>query len=132
MTTHDLGDVERLSDRVAILHRGRIVADAGPDALVASSPSVLAFRLHAVPEPASLERLAAAVAKVSREAAVVAAPRRGAFTITGSGPTADLTAVVAAWAVREGSLIVELRAGAASLEDRYVELTGDRDVESVA
>jgi hypothetical protein len=29
-------------------------------------------------------------------------------------------------------LIVELRAGATSLESRYLELTGDRDVEDVA
>ena len=29
----------------------------------------------------------------------------------------------------EGLLIVELRAGSASLEDRYLELTGDHDVE---
>ena len=41
-------------------------------------------------------------------------------------------AAIAAWAAREGLLIVELRAGAASLEERYLELTGDRDVEAVA
>ena len=34
------------------------------------------------------------------------------------------------WAAREGLLVVELRAGAASLEERYLELTGDRDVEA--
>ena len=39
---------------------------------------------------------------------------------------------IAAWAAREGLLIVELRAGAASLEERYLELTGDADVEDVA
>ena len=39
---------------------------------------------------------------------------------------------LAAWAARHGLLIVELRAGAASLEERYLELTGDADVEAVA
>ncbi len=35
LSTHDLAEAERLCDRVAILHRGRIVADAAPAALLA-------------------------------------------------------------------------------------------------
>jgi hypothetical protein len=50
--------------------------------------------------------------------------------VTGAGAAADVVAEIATWAVREGLLIVELRAGAASLEDRYLELTGDHDVEA--
>jgi len=55
-----------------------------------------------------------------------------AFEIGPGAATADVVADVAAWAAREGVLIVELRAGAASLEERYLELTGDADVEDVA
>jgi len=131
LTTHDLGDVEHLADRVAILHRGRIVADASPDELIAGSASLLAFRLHAAPEPSAIERLERVLAGVAATADLTPGASAGAFTIGGAGPTADLTAAVAQWAVREGTLIVELRAGAASLEERYLELTGDRDVESV-
>ncbi len=39
---------------------------------------------------------------------------------------------LAQWAARQGLLVTELRAGAASLEERYLELTGDHDVEDVA
>ena len=46
--------------------------------------------------------------------------------------SADLVLELAQWAAREGLLLTELRAGAASLEDRYLELTGDRDVEALA
>jgi hypothetical protein len=50
--------------------------------------------------------------------------------VAGDVVTPDAIAAVGAWAAREGLLILELHAGAASLEERYLELTGDRDVEA--
>jgi hypothetical protein len=44
-------------------------------------------------------------------------------------PSPDLVAAVAGWAAAEGALIAELRAGSGGLEARYIELTGDRQVE---
>jgi len=41
-------------------------------------------------------------------------------------------AALATWCARAGVQLVELRAAAATLEERYLELTGDRDVEAVA
>jgi hypothetical protein len=41
-------------------------------------------------------------------------------------------AALATWCAGAGIQIVELRAAAATLEERYLELTGDRDVEAVA
>ena len=52
------------------------------------------------------------------------------FEIAPGAASADVVAEIASWAAREGLLIVELRAGAASLEERYLELTGDRDIEA--
>jgi ABC-2 type transport system ATP-binding protein len=125
LTTHDLGDVERLADDVAILHRGRIVAHGSPEELMTGGASAIRFRLHAPPTPKAIEALSGSL----RGAELRGGTGETAFEIGPGTATADAVATIAAWAAREGLLIVELRAGAASLEERYLELTGDPDVE---
>jgi len=145
LTTHDLGDVERLADRVAILHHGRIVADASPEELTSGSvdragsgSDGVRFRLHAAPSADAVARLRARLAatRPTAELRAGAADRAGepaiAFEIEPGAASADVVLDVAQWAAREGLLVTELRAGASSLEERYLELTGDRDVEDVA
>jgi ABC-2 type transport system ATP-binding protein len=131
LTTHDLGDVERLADRVAILDRGRIIVDDTPDAIVRGGEVAVRFRLHELAEAAALDRLARTITALDAAARLRPAGA-AAYEIAPGAASADVVAAIAAWAAREGRLIVELHAGAASLEDRYLELTGDRDVEAVA
>jgi ABC-2 type transport system ATP-binding protein len=133
LTTHDLGDVEALATRVAVLHRGRIVVDDSVDAITHGGAAAVRFRLHAAPRAEAVALLARRVATLHADAVLRA--RDGsdaAFEIAPGAASADVVAEIAAWASREGLLVVELHAGTASLEERYLELTGDRDVEAVA
>ncbi len=133
LTTHDLGDVEALATRVAILHRGRIAVDDSVDAICQGGAAAVKFRLHAPPRPEAIDQLARRIAALHPESRLRAvAGSDVAFEIEPGAASADVASEITGWAAREGLLVVELRAGAASLEDRYLELTGDRDIEAVA
>ncbi len=122
LTSHDLGDVEKVADRIAIIDRGRLVALGSPSELAGSSTSVV-FRLDAAvvalrrcgPVGASRRRSSSRTERAIGSTEVLASPR----------PVSGL----AGWCEARGVLIVELRVGG-SLEDRYLELTGGNVSES--
>jgi ABC-2 type transport system ATP-binding protein len=138
LTTHDLGDVERLADRVAILHGGVIAAEGTPADLAAGSKPRLRFRLARGLESGELTALAGLLALAAP--AGTAAPALvaetgeapGAYRVDAATPNPALVAALATWCADAGIQVVELRAAVATQEERYLELTGDRDVEAVA
>jgi len=125
LTTHELGDVERLADHVAVLDRGRVVAYGTPAELTGAGAPRVRFRLSAHLTDRDGEELVAAVAP--GEGAILVSAGAGAhYELTGfaTAPDPRLVATLASWCAERGLLITELRLGAASLEERYLELVG--------
>jgi ABC-2 type transport system ATP-binding protein len=112
LTTHYLDEAQNLADRIAIIDHGRIIAEGAPDTLGGrDGAAVIRFML---PPGSSVDELPLAGARMdgSRVEVEVAAPTRALYELTG-------------WAVQRGLELEQLEVDRPSLEDVYLELTGD-------
>jgi ABC-2 type transport system ATP-binding protein len=122
LTTHYLDEAERLCDRLAIMHAGRIVALDTPAALLAGlGEEIVELRVRGNAESALASLRADGVA------------RHDAFTV-GSTVTVPLHGHAAADAIAAiGALhlsVISIGTRAPTLDDVYLRLTGDRLAEA--
>ena len=117
LTTHYIEEAHALCDRIAILHRGRIVAAGTPDELIARSMSHtrLIVRAARTPDLAALAALPGIIAVSETGAAVTLETRE-------SGPA---IVELAGYLARTGNELLDLQVRKPSLEDVFIELTGD-------
>ncbi|MEU0155592.1 ABC transporter ATP-binding protein [Micromonospora fulviviridis] len=112
ISSHLMSEMQQTADRVVVLGRGRLVADAPLAELIAARPAG-SVRVRG-PEPAGLAALGA---RLAAEGATVD-PDEGGLTVTGStaGRVGDL-------AYELGVRLHELTPVAPSLEEAFLELT---------
>ena len=124
LTSHDLADVERLADRIAIIDRGRIVALGRPDDLASAAFPVLRIRLSVVLAEPDRRELETALGEGGRVVTLDEDGGSGRFRLEGAIPDPALIATLAAWCAARGALMIELRTAGGSLEERYLDLIG--------
>ena len=114
LTTHYMDEAQNLADRVAVIDRGKIVAEGTPDTLGGreTASTVIRFEVGNLPIDA-LPLTASAVIG-------------GTIEVESDDPTHDLH-VLTGWAVNGGYTLDGLTVARPSLEDIYLDLTDGGD-----
>jgi ABC-2 type transport system ATP-binding protein len=122
LTTHYMDEAQVLADRVAVIARGRIVAEGAPDSLGGRdrADSVVRFRLAPGAAAGALPELGAEVA--------VAVGEDGMVVVRTRAPVPVLHRLTG-WALERGQELTGLEVSHPSLEDVYLELTSAADDE---
>ena len=118
LTTHYLDEAEHLADRVAVLSKGRIVAEGTPSELRARAGSAL-IRFVV---PSRADPVSGLLGPVSGE--IVGRGRH--VEIVTDAPTSDL-AHLTGWARERGVELEDLSVSRPSLEDVYLSLVAEPD-----
>ncbi|MGH9087000.1 MAG: ABC transporter ATP-binding protein, partial [Acidimicrobiales bacterium] len=115
LTTHELGEAEKLADRVLILHHGRVVAEGTPAELAAAADGAAEVTFGA-PGGLDVAALGEAVG------ATVTEESPGRYRVA-AGASPRLTAGLTAWLAERDAPLTDLRVGQ-SLEDAYLSVVG--------
>lgn len=116
LTTHLIDEAERLSDRVAIIDAGRLIALDTPAALTGGSATADVWLTVSAPlDPRALAGLPSA--KSARE-------QRPCQYVIQTDAASDLVVEIAEWLRARAIVPRELRVGTGTLEDVFLRLTG--------
>ena len=117
LTTHYMDEAQFLADRVAVIANGKIVAEGTPDSLGdrQTAKSIISFSMDTTSE-----------ASLPVEGAVISPS--GSVELRSIDPTSDLHAITG-WALDKGIGLGDLSVTRPTLEDVYLELTGEHSDE---
>jgi len=118
LTTHAMDEAEQLCDRVGIVHHGQLVAYGTPSELTTTGAADLRF---SAVSGLDLDKLAHAVDLPSTRAHET----RAGHYVLDAPATPRLVAALTAFLEDQDELITELRAGRGTLEDVFLQLTGE-------
>jgi ABC-2 type transport system ATP-binding protein len=126
LTTHELGEAERVADRVVIIDHGRVLAEGTPAGLASgSSDGSVRFSTDPGIDTAALAIAIGSGASIAEEHAE---EHPGAYRLALPPGTATppVVAVLAGWLAERDLALGDLRTGQ-SLEEAYLAITGARD-----
>jgi ABC-2 type transport system ATP-binding protein len=116
LTTHYMDEAQHLADRVAILREGTLVASGTMDEIGAGLGAVTVVRFR-IPAGVDVEAIGAVAEEQPERSGDLASIRT-------SDPQKVLYRLTA-WAEREGLVLDDLEAVRPTLEDMFLQLTGD-------
>jgi len=115
LATHDMAEAEKMSDRVAILLKGQIVAQGSPRELTATGSGLTKVSVHSEQDLLTTNNLdfpGVSQKTVNEEYAI--------YFTTDPGPT--VTAIIE-YLNQQGDHLIDLRVERPSLEERFLEIT---------
>ncbi len=121
LSSHDMAEVEKLADRVAILLRGTVVASGSPRDLTSTGAGFTKISIHT--EKGRLSELASIPAVAQKTS-------KDSYDIYYSSDPASTIAAILEYIKVEDDPLVDLRVERPSLEDRFLELTAHKEVAS--
>jgi ABC-2 type transport system ATP-binding protein len=112
LTTHNLQEAQALADRVVVLSAGAVVAEGAPDAVGGRDPerTCISFTLPA--------------GRDVRDLPLPARAGNGVVVVETGNPTQALLELTQ-WAIRHGTVLAGLTVNRPTLEDTYLQLTGN-------
>ncbi len=120
LSTHILSEVEALSDRILIIHEGKIVADGTPDELKRASSEGIAVRVKLESE-SSPSAVAKTLSGIGGVTGVEVIDEKGLYIV--SGGDRGLNREIFSLAVKNNWVLLEMSTQETRLEDIFKELT---------